>query len=61
MKLNVEKIRKDLKRMKKNESWLAEKMEISRALLSYRLKSENITHAQDIADALGFDGKDLIL
>lgn len=61
MKLHVTKIRAELKRIKKNDSWLAKKMNISRALMSYRLRSEKITHAQGIANALGLDGRDLII
>ena len=61
MRLNVEKIRDELLRIDKNQSWLAEKMGISRALLSYKLHSGNITHAQGFAHALGFCGRDLIL
>lgn len=61
MKLNVKKIRKELKRLGKNQSWLARKMGISRQRLSYRLNSGSITHAQGFADALKMEGRDLII
>lgn len=60
MKLNVEKIRTELKRIKKNDSWLAKKVGISRQLLSYRLKSEKVTHVYSLASALNMDARNLV-
>ena len=60
MELNTYKIRRELKRLKKTQGWLANKMKISKQLLSYRLNSRRITHAEGIAKALDLDPKDLI-
>jgi len=60
MELNTYKIRKELKRLKKTQGWLADKMKISKQLLSYRLNSKRITHAEGIAKALGINPRDLI-
>lgn len=60
MELDAGKIEKELKRIGIKQAELARKMHISRALLSYRLKSKNISHAKGFAKALGFSGKDLI-
>lgn len=61
MKLNTKKIQKMLAGAGRKQSWLAKKMRISRQLMSYRLKSEHINHAEKIAKALGVAPKDLIL
>lgn len=60
MELNVEKVKQELERIGKNQSDLAEMMDVSRALVSYWFTSRKISHVQKIADVLGFDGKDLI-
>lgn len=61
MKLHTQKIKKELDRIGRNQSWLAKKMKVSRQLLSYMLHSEKITHADRIAKALGFNPRDLII
>ena len=61
MELYVQKIKKELKRLKRNQSWLSRKMGISRQLLSYMITSKKITHAERIAKALGMNPRDLIL
>lgn len=60
MKLNIIKIKARLKRLRRNQSWLADAMGISKQLLSHRLKSEKIVFAEDIAKAIGVRGKSLI-
>lgn len=60
MRLDVKKIRTELKRIKKNDSWLANKLGISRQLLSYRLKSEKVTHVYSFASILGMDAQNLV-
>ena len=60
MELNTQKIKKELKRLKRNQSWLSKKMGISRQLLSYMITSKKITHAERIAKALDMEPKDLI-
>ncbi len=61
MKLNIQKIKKELERLSQNQTWLAKKMDISRQLLSYMIRSEKITHAEKIAKALNLDPRDLII
>jgi len=60
MKLNTNKIKQELKRLGKSQSWLATKMKVSRQLLFYMIKSKKITHAERIAKALNLDPRDLI-
>ncbi len=60
MELNVEKIKVELKRIGKNQSWLAKEMGVARQYLSYIFKHKPITQAERIAKALNLDPKDLI-
>jgi len=60
MELNITKIKQELERLGKNQSWLAAKMKCSRQLLFYMVKSKKITHAERIAKALNLDPRDLI-
>ena len=61
MKLNTTKIKNELERIGHTQSWLADKMNISRQLLSYMVRSKKITHAERIGKALGIEPKDLII
>ena len=60
MELNTQKIKKELYRLKQNQTWRANKMKVSRQLLSYMILSKKITHAERIAKALNLDPRDLI-
>ena len=60
MKLNTKKIKRMLAKAGHKQIWLANKMKISRQLMSYKLKSEHINHVDGIAKALGVPPKDLI-
>lgn len=60
MELNIEKIDKELHRIGKRKSWLAQQMGISPAMVSYIYKKKPITFAKKIADVFGISGKDLI-
>lgn len=60
MKLNTEKILKELARIDRSQTWLADKVGISRALMSYRLKKGALVGVEDVARVLDYDPKDLI-
>jgi len=67
MKLNIEKIKDELKKLGHTQTWLAMKIihsdgktGISRQLLSYMICSKKITHTERIAKALGLNPRDLI-
>lgn len=60
MKLNTDKIHKELKRLDKSQSWLAEKAGMSRQLLNYLLKSQSFKGAEKIGKALDIEPRDLI-
>lgn len=60
MELNIEKIKAELARMERNQTWLSRKMDVSKQLLSYMLLSKKITHAERIAKALNLNPRDLI-
>ena len=60
MELNIEKIEKELVRLDRSKTWLAEKCGISRALLNYRLQNRTIKGVEDVARILDYDPKDLI-
>ena len=61
MRLHVKKIHAELKRIGKNQAWLADHAKVSRQCLSQRLLSGKVQHAEFFAKALGFAGKDLII
>lgn len=60
MKLNVLKIKKELKRLGKTDSWLAEKANTSKQLVGYWLRTRSLAGVERIAKALDFNPRDLI-
>ena len=60
MELNINKIHRELKRLGKNQSWLANEAKMSRQLLSYLLKKKSVGGAEKIGKALDIDPRDLI-
>ncbi len=60
MKLNTDKIFKELDRLGQTQSWLAEKAGISRQLLNYLLKKQSLKGAEKIGGALDIEPRDLI-
>jgi len=61
MKLNTDKIMKELVRLDKTQMWLADQCGISRALMNYRLKKGILNGIEDVAKVLDYDPKDLIV
>jgi len=62
MKLNVTKIKAELKRIGINYSELGRRAKVSRALVNYWMKSGSDHGVEKIAKALGYaDAKDLII
>lgn len=61
MKLNTDKITRELERLDRTKTWLAKQCGISRALLDYRLKKQVLNGIEDVARVLDYDPKDLIL
>jgi len=60
MKLNVEKIKAELKRLNKNYSWLADKARVSPQRLFYWFKTANLRGAEPIGKVLKIAPRDLI-
>ena len=60
MELNISKIKKELKRIGKNQTWLSAKISTSKQLVSYWLRTKSIAGAERIAKALDMEPKDLI-
>ena len=60
MKLNTDKIIKELIRLDRTRTWLANKCGISRSLLDYRMKTQILNGVEDVARVLDYDPKDLI-
>lgn len=60
MKLNVVKIKKELKRLGKTDSWLAEEINTSKQLVGYWLHTRSLAGTERIAKALNLDPRDLI-
>lgn len=60
MELNTDKIKKELKRINQNESWLAKKCKVSRQLVSYWLKTGSMAGIARIAKALDINERDLL-
>ena len=58
--LDIQKIKKELKRLDRTKSWLARQMKCNPSLIQYIYKTKSIIYADRIAHVLGFDPKDLI-
>ena len=60
MKLNTYKIEKELERLGKNKTWLAEQMGVYPSWVTHVFKEKPITQAEKIGKILDIDPKDLI-
>ena len=60
MKLNTEKIKNELKRIGKNQAWLAEQLSVSRQRVSKILKDGSIRNAERLGHLFDIPPKDLI-
>jgi plasmid maintenance system antidote protein VapI len=60
MELNAEKIIKELERLNKTRSWLAEQMGVYPSWITYISKERPITQAERIGKVLGIEPRDLI-
>ena len=60
MELNTDKIKKELRRLGKNQTWLANQADMSRQLLSYTLLKKSLSGAEKIGRALDIEPRDLI-
>ena len=61
IKLNVNKIEKERNRLDFSKATLARKMGISRQLLYYTMKYNQIFHVDKFAEVFDIDPKDLII
>lgn len=61
MKLNVIKIKKELKRLGKTDSWLAKESSTSKQLVGYWLRTKSLAGVEKIARALEIEPRDLII
>ena len=61
LRLNTKKIKFELDRLGKNQTWLASQLNFSRQRLSYLLRSNSIKAAEKIGHVLGIEPKDLII
>jgi len=60
LQLNTAKIKKELERLNKNQTWLAAKMETTRQNLSSLLIKKSPMAAEKIGHVLNIEPKDLI-
>lgn len=60
MKLNIEKITKELKRLNKTSYWLAQEIGTSRQLVRYWINTGSLAGVERIAKALELNYRDLI-
>jgi len=60
MELNTKKIMAELKRLDKNQLWLANQCKQSRQLMSYWMRNKTIKAAEPIGKALDIEPRDLI-
>jgi len=58
--LNTKKIKDELIRLGKNQSWLAGKLKMTRQNVSYMLTHNSLRAAEKIGDVLGIEPKDLL-
>ena len=61
LKLNTEKIERERKRLGLTKTELAKRMGISKQLLHYTIKKQQIFHIEEFAFILEFEPKDLII
>ena len=60
MKLNSDKIRKELKRIGKNQTWLAKRLGVTRQRVSGILKAESLRNAERLGKIFNINPRDLI-
>lgn len=60
MKLNINKIESELKRIDRSRYWLAKKADVSIQLMMYWLKNASLKGAEPIGKALSINPRDLI-
>lgn len=60
LQLNVKKIKAELDRLGKTQTWLAEQLNMSRQGISYMFSVRAVRGAEKIGHALGIEPKDLI-
>jgi len=58
--LNSEKVKAELQRINKTQTWLADQMQTTRQNVSEMLRNGSARSAERIGDVLGIDPKDLI-
>jgi len=61
MKLNVVKIRRELRKLERPETWLANQSGVSRQRMSYWMKTQSLAGAEYIAKVFDIDPKDLLI
>ena len=60
LKLNTDKIKRQLKQIGKTQFWLASELGISKQLLSYHMRFKTVRGAEMIAPVFGLEPKDLL-
>jgi plasmid maintenance system antidote protein VapI len=60
MKLNTEKIRKELERIGETQVWLAEQLGVTRQRVNQILSAASLKNAERIGKVFGIEPKDLI-
>jgi len=60
MKLNIDKIKSELTRIGKNQSWLANKLGVSRQRVSSIFRMASLKNAERIGKVLDIEPRDLI-
>ena len=60
MKLNIDKIKNELNRIDKNQSWLAEQLGVSRQRVSAIFSMASLRNAERIGKVLEIEPRDLI-
>lgn len=61
LQLNTVKIKKEMDRLDVNNTWLADKMQATPAMVTYLFKYRPITFADRLAEIFDIDAKDLII
>lgn len=60
-KLNITRIRVELAKIDKNQSWLAKQLGYTRAYISHLIKTKSLKHVDKFAEVFDLDPKDLII
>jgi len=61
LKLNTDKLKKEMKRLKVNRTWLAKQLKVSPGMITYVFDNKPFSYAVKLAPIFDMEPKDLII